>query len=142
VEVIRPGAFRRALLPGADVIATFNHNVDRILGRTLSGTLTLTDSAEGLRYALTLPDSAADVRELLARGDLRGSSFVAFPTPAGEKWEGDTRELLDLVAVELGPVVFPAYPTSAAVLRAGSAPPCRGRVRLALALAGLMERAE
>jgi hypothetical protein len=37
---------------------------------------------DGLRYEVT-SRVAADVRELLARGDLRGSSFTAFPPRAG-----------------------------------------------------------
>jgi uncharacterized protein len=139
-EVIRPGAFARAVAGARDVIATFNHNVDRMLGRTASGTLRLTDSPEGLRYEVTLPESAADVRELLARGDLRGSSFTAWPLQRGDKWTKDLRELLALELVELGPVVSPAYPDSGAVLRAGETPPRGSSPALIAAVMRLMER--
>jgi HK97 family phage prohead protease len=141
-EVIRPGAFARALAGARDVIATFNHNPDRLLGRTGSGTLKLTDTPGGLAYEVELPESAADVRELLARGDLGGSSFTAFPlADGGQKWTRDVRELLALEVVELGPVVSPAYPTSSAEVRSGEAsPPPAGRSRLARVRVELMKR--
>lgn len=147
-EVIRPGAFARALGGNKDVIATFNHSPDRLLGRTASGTVRLTDSPEGLRYEVDLPESAADVRELLSRGDLRGSSFTAFPMPkGGDKWtapasrsELPLRELLALELVELGPVVFPAYPSSGAEVRSGDPPPPTAGGFLTLAQIRLMER--
>ncbi|VTU02782.1 Gp35 OS=Streptomyces phage phiC31 GN=35 PE=4 SV=2: Peptidase_U35 [Gemmataceae bacterium] len=140
-EVIRPGAFRRTLAAGRDVISTFNHDVNRLLGRTASGTLRLTDSPEGLRYEVELPESAADVRELLTRGDLRGSSFFAFPhRDGGERWTRDLREVLSLELVELGPVVNPAYPTSTAEYRsAAAAPPATGHA-LRVAMVELMKR--
>lgn len=144
-EVIRPGAFGRALAGGRDVISTFNHDTGRLLGRVSSGTLRLIDTAEGLRYEADLPEAAADVRELLARGDLKGSSFVAFPHKGGDKWSkgssGELRELVSLELVELGPVVSPAYPASGADLRSGEpVPPTIGQV-LSAALVRLMERA-
>jgi len=139
VEVIRPGAFARALAGGRDVIATFNHDLGRLLGRTASGTLTLTDGPDALRYEVDLPESAADVRELLARGDLRGSSFTAAPLAGGgDRWKGDYRELLALELFEVGPVVTPAYASSAAELRSGGAVPL-ARL-LPVALVGLMAR--
>ncbi len=123
-EVIRPGAFARALAPNRDVISTYNHDRNRLLGRTLSGTLRLSDSPDGLRYEVDLPDAAGDVKELLARGDLRGSSFTALALPGGgEKWTRDFRELLALELMEVGPVVSPAYETRAAELRRGASPP-------------------
>ncbi len=148
IEVIRPGAFARALAGKRDVISTFNHDPNRLLGRTASGTVRLTDSPEGLRYEVDLPESAADVRELLGRGDLRGSSFTAFPVQrGGEKWTQPTtrdalplRELLSLELLELGPVVFPAYPESDAAIRSAEpVPPLPGGL-LGAALVRLMER--
>src|SRR5262245_37667193 len=113
-EVIRPGAFARSLAGTRDVLATFNHNADRLLGRSASGTLRITDGPKGLRYEVDLPDSAVDVKDLLARGDLRGSSFTAWPHRDGERWirrkgSEDLRELLSLELLEVGPVVMPAY---------------------------------
>jgi uncharacterized protein len=143
-EVIRPGAFARAASSGrgplGDVLATFNHNPDRLLGRTGSGTLRLTDGPDGLRYEVELPDSAADVRELLRRGDLRGSSFTAFPSAKdGQRWKGDYREILALEVVEVGPVVAAAYDASTAEIRSAVAGRAANDAYLA-ALVGLMER--
>lgn len=138
-EVIRRGAFARAFLPGKDVLATYNHDPNRLLGRTASGTLRLIDSPDGLRYEVVLPESAADVRELLARGDLSGSSFTAFPLSDGQKWTGDLRELTGLELVELGPVTLPYYAASGAELRGGGhAPPAAAL--LSAAQVRLMER--
>lgn len=145
-EVIRPGAFARSLAGKRDVISTFNHDVGRLLGRTASGTLRLTDGPEGLHYEVELPETAADVRELLARGDLRGSSFQAFPLKNGVKMTraagaggSDLHELVGLDLFELGPVVCPAYPDSDATVRAGEPlPPPSGR--LAAAIIRLMDR--
>lgn len=147
-EVIRRGAFARALGGAVDVISTFNHNPNRLLGRTSSGTLRLTDTPAGLVYVVDLPESAEDVRELLARRDLRGSSFFAWPLAGGgEKWTAPAargglplRELLGLEMVELGPVVMPAYPDSNAEVRsAGPGGPAAGGA-LAARLVGLMAR--
>lgn len=140
-EVIRPGAFARTLAASRDVLSTFNHNPNRLLGRTSSGTLRLADGPDGLRYEVELPDAAADVRELLARGDLRGSSFIAWPHEGGRKWSrsGDFCELVSLDLVEIGPVVLPAYPDSGAALRSADGPVPLAKL-LPLALARLMER--
>ena len=138
-EVIRPGAFIRAGQAPRDVVSTFNHSLDRLLGRTSSGTLRLTETPAGLAYEVDLPEAAADVRELLARGDLKGSSFTAFARKDGEKWSKDVRELTGLDLVEVGPVVLPAYPDSSASIRSAEAAPASAG-RRALALLGLMAR--
>jgi hypothetical protein len=41
-ELIAPGAFAAAILPDADVLALRDHNSSALLGRTKSGTLSLT----------------------------------------------------------------------------------------------------
>ncbi|MGW3455531.1 HK97 family phage prohead protease [Streptomyces albidoflavus] len=71
------GGFRERILPeawdpasgGADVIATFGHNTDQLLGRVSSGTLKLSRDAYGIRYSISLPDTTTgnDVAELAAR---------------------------------------------------------------------------
>lgn len=109
-EIVRPGAFRQAIASGGDILCTFNHDVNRLLGRTSSGTLRLFEDSHGLRFEVDLPNSATDLKELVQRGDLRGASFTFQPRKEnGEKWSGDTRELLDVYLAELGPVVLPAY---------------------------------
>ena len=56
-EVVRSGAFAAAIRRD-DVRALYNHNPDQVLGRTRSGTLTLTEDEHGLRYDVILPDAA------------------------------------------------------------------------------------
>lgn len=114
-EVLRRGCFRSAV--GQDVICTFNHNADNLLGRTSSGTLTLADSPDGLRWSVTLPDYASDIKEMVKRGDLNGCSFTFTTRTGGEVWTKSTRELTDINLYELGPVVFPAYQASKVGLR-------------------------
>jgi len=84
------GGFREVLLPGcfdhilertykrADVIACWNHDPGQLLGRTSSGTLTLTSDEKGLRYEIDPPDTqlARDLMALVRRGDVFGSSFA------------------------------------------------------------------
>lgn len=47
-EVIRQGAFNESLRRGSDILALLDHNPERVLGRTKSGTLRLSEDARGL----------------------------------------------------------------------------------------------
>jgi uncharacterized protein len=116
VEVIRRGAFSKSLKD--DVIATYNHDYSRLLGRVSSGTLRLTEDNHGLRFEVDLPESAVDIKELVQRKDLVGGSFTFSVRVGGEKWNKDSRELLDLVLHEVAPVVvMPAYSSTSVNLR-------------------------
>lgn len=124
VEVIAPGAFDDVL--GADVRALFNHDANYLLGRTASGTLTLSVDAVGLRYEIAPPDTQT-VRDLvlapLARRDLSGSSFSFRIARGGDRWDedGDGRLVRTITRIgellDVGPVAFPAYPDSTAAQR-------------------------
>lgn len=118
-EVVRRGAFKKALESNADVIATFNHDPNQLLGRTSAKTLKLIDTHEGLRFEVDLPDTMHGnmVRELTKRGDLNGASFTFQVNKGGEKWQGDTRELTNLALYEVGVVVTPAYKDAKVQLR-------------------------
>lgn len=117
-EVVRPGAFRKAVESKSDIIATFNHDPNRLLGRVSSGTLSLMEDNHGLRFEVQLPEHAADIKELVQRGDLRGGSFTFSVRKNGEHWDGSTRELVDLYLHEVAPVVvMPAYGTTSVGLR-------------------------
>ena len=117
-ERIAPGAFARSLASGRDVLALLDHRADVLLGRTRSGSLKLSEDAKGLRFELSLPETAAgrDVIALAERGDLGGMSFGFVATD--EAWDGDTRELR---AVELHEVSivqsWPAYSQTEVSLR-------------------------
>lgn len=134
-EIVKPGAFRRAMESGADVIATYNHDPNQLLGRTSSGTLKLTDSERGLEFALDLPDTQIgnDLRTLVNRGDIRGASFTFSVRKGGEVWSPDRsqRELHDLYLAELGPVAMPAYRDTSVAVR--SAPLETYNLRLIIA---------
>ena len=84
-EVIEPGAFDGADF--SDVRALFNHNPDHILARTSSGTLSLTNDEDGLKYEFEMPDTTLgrDLLVMMKRGDISQSSF-AF-TIKEDSWE-------------------------------------------------------
>ena len=117
-ERIAPGAFAETITRD-DIRALFNHNPNIVLGRRENDTLTLAEDQKGLRVTITPPDTVAarDVVALIKRGDVDGMS-VAFRVKAEEwvepKRKGDlpTRTLTDLQLFDIGPVVFPAYPTT------------------------------
>lgn len=120
------GGFVEEIARGAkvefeDVHATYNHSPDQLLGRVKSGTLRVTIDDVGIRYSVDLPNTTAgrDVRELVERGDVDGSSF-AFDTLDDEWSRKDDITLRTLKAVkvyELGPVAFPAYPDTTVAVR-------------------------
>ncbi|MFE1961360.1 HK97 family phage prohead protease [Streptomyces sp. NPDC059479] len=128
------GGFRERIIPGAgmaslernDVVATFNHNVDRVLGRRSSGTLRVGEDDHGGWYEVDLPNTTTgrDVAELLNRGDVKGSSFTFRVGRGGQRRAGTDpetglpiREITEMDVAELGPVLNPAYPTTDAALR-------------------------
>src|SRR5258705_12398593 len=80
-ERIAPGAFRRILSTSPDVVMTFNHDLNTVLGRTTAGTLRLHEDSRGLAFECDLPNTSAgrDVFESIQRGDLHACSF-AFKT--------------------------------------------------------------
>jgi HK97 family phage prohead protease len=106
-ETIRRGAFARSLKDNPDVVCCVHHDETRILGRTTSGTLKLNEDIHGLRFEVDLPQHAHDIRELVQRGDLSGASF-RFEARA-DRWDGNSRELLDVDLFHVSVVVHPAY---------------------------------
>lgn len=117
-ERIAPGAFTKSLASGRDVLALLDHRPDVLLGRTRSGSLKLSEDAKGLRFELSLPDTAAarDVIALAERGDLGGMSFGFVATD--EAWDGNTRELREIELHEISVVQsWPAYQSTSVSLR-------------------------
>lgn len=120
-ETIRPGAFRASLLtPGRDVLALVDHDPGRLLGRTASGTLRLSEDGRGLVYSVDVPDTQLghDVLALAQRGDLGGCSFGFRVTD--EAWPApNRRELLAVELVEISIVhAWPAYEATTVQARA------------------------
>lgn len=119
-EVIRRGAFRASLESGADILALADHDPKAVLGRTRSGTLTLTEDADGLAFSLQLPDTQTgrDLVALAERGDLGGCSFGFTVPPGGDHWDGDRRELRSVTLAEVSIVsAWPAYANTEVNLR-------------------------
>lgn len=112
-EIIKPGAFKRALSEGQDVRLLLNHD-GLPLARTKSGTLKLEEDAKGLRFSADLDPTDPDVQRLmpkLTRGDVSQCSF-AFET-VSDSWgmvDGETRRtLLDVNLADVSVVTYPAY---------------------------------
>jgi len=122
-EKIQPGAFKEAVK--GDVRALVNHNSDKVLGRTKSGTLDLEEDDKGLAFELVLPDTqpARDLTASMERGDVDQMSF-GFRT-LEDKWETkdgeDVRTLVKVELFEVSPVTFPAYPQTDVALRSRDA---------------------
>jgi len=123
VEVIAHGAFDGVI--GGDVVALFDHDTRRLLGRTGAGSLRLSIDDLGLRYEVDLdmedPDAVAVQRKLATR-KVTGSSFMFSVAESGDKWDKTndviTRTITKIGALyDVGPVTFPAYPASSAALR-------------------------
>lgn len=122
VERIAPGAFNDSKMRGwPDVLARYNHDDGMLLGTTGSGTLRLMVDETGLDYTVDLPAARADVAELVARGDVRKSSF-AFRT-LEDTWTTNEqnyplRTLVSAQLVDVAPVNTPAYLDTTSASRA------------------------
>lgn len=111
-EVIEPGALRGAQLD--DLVATVDH-AGLPIGRYPS-TLELEDRSDGLHWSVEPPESRADVREAVERGDLRAGSWRMVVDR--ERWEGDVRHVEAISELrDVSIVTHPAYPEAAAELR-------------------------
>lgn len=122
-EQIAPGAFDAAIRED-DVRALFNHDPNYVLGRTTSGTLTLSQDDDGLRYEADPPDTqwARDLMVTVGRGDVNQSSF-GFQV-VREEWtnpenraELPLRTILEARLFDVSPVTYPAYEETSAEAR-------------------------
>jgi hypothetical protein len=131
VEKIAPGAFSNSLAANAEVKALFNHNPDAVMGRTKNGTLTLSDSPEGLRWECQLDKTNPQHQSIYAsikRGDIDECSF-AFTVPEnGDEWDMNPkaakdddgeycclRTLRNVNLMDVSAVTYPAYNKGTAV---------------------------
>lgn len=122
-ETLARSAFDEVLAGDPDCKALFNHNPSLVLGSTRSKTLRLEVDDVGLAFEVDLPDTsyARDLRELVARDDIRGCSFGFIPgvdrwsrSPDGGQLRTHTsvRDLLDVSLVS-----YPAYDGTDVYLR-------------------------
>jgi hypothetical protein len=123
-EKLRQGCFTRSLREGADVRCLWNHSSNVIpLGRTKSGTLTLSEDSKGLRIRCQLDRNNTDhanVWSSISRGDTDQMSFAFTVPDGGQLWtEGPNpdnpaerclfRTITDCNLLDVSPVVYPAY---------------------------------
>ncbi|MGO4643235.1 HK97 family phage prohead protease [Mesorhizobium sp. 2RAF45] len=111
-ETILPGAFTNTLREGRDILALADHDPRAVLARTRSGTLRLSEDSRGLAFELDVPDTGAgrDMLALAERGDIGGASFGFTIGKDGERWQGDRRQLSNIVLHEISVVQsWPAY---------------------------------
>lgn len=129
-EKIAPDAFKRVLSENPDVVAALNHNWDKVLGRTTSGTLRLKQTERALEYEFDVnledPESVS-VYQKIKRGDVTQSSF-AF-TVRSEEWTNPERgsDALPLRTItevdqlfDVAPCTFGAYPQTSVSARSRS----------------------
>jgi HK97 family phage major capsid protein len=132
-EVMAAGCLREANLD--ELICTVDH-AGVPLAR-FPTTLDVEDRDDGLHWSLELPESRADIREAVERGDLRSTSWRM--VVARERWEGNVRhveQVRDLRDVAV--VVNPAYAQARAELRRAPEPeqPSEGEEQEEAAMAG------
>lgn len=115
VEQIRSGAFSKSLNDGEPIRALYEHDNNKLLGNTRSGTLKLFEDKKGLRFELDLPATtyAQDLGVLVERGDIAGMSFGFTVRQGGDNWEVRsgilTRDLIDIRLSEITVTSNPAY---------------------------------
>lgn len=122
-EVIAPGAFRKTLRERTPVLM-FNHGQHPLIGDMPLGTIQKArEDSQGLHIVARLSDNwlVQPVRDAIADGGVSGMSF-RFGVVRDE-WEDRPknvrlRTLREVRMPELGPVVFPAYPTTSVGVRA------------------------
>ena len=93
IETIDPGAITEDTILRSDVVATMNHDQEKVLARSKygQGTLHLSVDERGLKYEYEAPNTTLgnDLVEMIKRGDLDSASF-AFTVSQDEdaqKWE-------------------------------------------------------
>lgn len=110
-EKLSPGAFSDAL--DGDVRALVDHDAGRVIGRTKSGTLRLSEDGVGLRVEIDVPNTSDgnDLWELVSRGDISGMSF-GFRVKK-ETWDETVsppvRTIEKVELHEVSAVAWPAY---------------------------------
>jgi HK97 family phage prohead protease len=120
-ETIAPGAFRSSL--AGDVLALLDHDPAKLLARTKSKTLRLSEDSKGLAFDLDVPATSVgnDVLALARRNDLGGMSFGFHVPRGGDFWDGDKRTLRSIDLREISVVsAWPAYSETTVVARSKS----------------------
>jgi HK97 family phage prohead protease len=112
-EVVDRGALDQTNLD--ELIARIDH-AGVPIGR-FPRTLDLESRGDGLHWAVTPPESRADLLEAIERGDLRAGSWQM--VVGRDRWEGDTRHIEQIAELrDVSVVSSPAYPAATVEYRA------------------------
>lgn len=119
------GAFREAIAED-DIRSLFNHEPSIIFGRNRAGTLDLEETPRGVVYTArpdVNPTTEGPLRNI-ERKEVTGSSFgFAVRNSKDEEWSDSDDGKLPLRRIfkarmfDIGPVTFPAYPQTDAMVR-------------------------
>jgi len=119
-EMIQPGAFKRSLANGDEVVCLFNHDPNKVLGRYSAGTLQCAEDSRGLVFRCKLDKNNSEhmnLRSSVLRGDIKACSFAFTVNDGGERWseknDGQNsymvRTLTDVNLLDVSAVTYPAY---------------------------------
>ena len=125
-EIVRRGAFARALKGEDDVCALVEHDSGRVIGRNRAKTLRLSDDEKGLKFEIDLPDTTdgRDLATSIDRGDISQMSFGF--RKIKDRWTEErpsdgilveTRALLEVELFDVSPVAWGQYPQTEVALR-------------------------
>lgn len=119
-EVIKKGAFT-ASLKKEEVVALWNHDSQKVLGRTSNDTLELEEDEHGLRGTLHIAPTTygKDVYQLIKRGDLAGCSFGFYVNDYQDvaKDGSVTHEITKAQLLEVSVVTWPQYEQTEIAIR-------------------------
>ena len=120
-EKVASGAFADSIQKD-DVRALWNHDANYVLGRNVSGTLTLREDAQGLYYEIDPPDTqwARDLIVSMKRGDITQSSFgfeVIKQEWVEEKDALPLRIIREAKLWDVSPVTYPFYQQTDVAMR-------------------------
>jgi uncharacterized protein len=90
-ETLAAGCFDQVLRAKQRTVLLVNHDDDKILGATDSGTLALSSDKRGLKFDCEIGNQtyARDCYESVQRGDLNGCSFAFMLQPGDDDWTQD-----------------------------------------------------
>ena len=121
-ERILPGAFKRSIESGKDIMMLWNHELKYIFGRTSKGTLALNEGSDGVRFDNEPPDSnwVKDLIPSIKRGDYTNMSFSfkndVPPQMTLENGEY-VRNVREATLFEISLVTFAVYETTSVGMR-------------------------
>lgn len=130
------GGYREQIDPSAldgcdmsDVRCLIDHKDSLVLGRTKSGTLTLSNGDGGLSFECDPPDTsyARDLAVCMERGDINQCSFSFSIAPGGSEWSEDPATGAEIRTVkkiarlyDVSVVTYPAYPQTSSEIRSAA----------------------